>query len=416
MASLPGDLQQARDGGRPVEPAKPGSRGDPHVAHGEPEAHERFLATRTFGSLDGLRALSIIAVVWHHTHDGLAGVPITGRGFLGVDLFFVISGFLIVTLLLREKRQTGGISLRGFYVRRFLRIFPAFYGTLLVIGAAAIFADGHSAELVRRDLPYAAFYVANLVPMQSMLYVTWSLSVEEQFYVAVPTLEKHGGRALPLVLGAAYLVVALPPFGVLPDVALPGFFREATFGPILLGVLLAHALDDPRAFAALRRVLGRSWSSPVAAALVLVASSHPAADISGWPRLAIHWAMLALVASCVTRERHALSGCLRWWPLRRIGAVSYGIYLYHLPVMHFVTKGGGRLPAWSQLATFGGTLLGTWIVAEASYHLYESRFLALKSRFAPSRPGPAAASMQQPPAILGAVVHDEAVQPRVPAP
>lgn len=107
-------------------------------------AHADFLRQRTFGSLDGLRAISIIGVVWHHTgaDTGLRGMT---RGFLGVDLFFVISGFLIVSLLLRERRRTGAISLRAFYARRLLRIFPLYYG---VLGTLTANSGGNNSSMV----------------------------------------------------------------------------------------------------------------------------------------------------------------------------------------------------------------------------------------------------------------------------
>jgi peptidoglycan/LPS O-acetylase OafA/YrhL len=344
-------------------------------------AHRRYLATRVFGSLDGLRAISILAVVWHHTHASIAGWPISGRGFLGVDLFFVISGFLIVTLLLRERRRTGTTSLRKFYVRRFLRIFPPYYLTLGVVAAIAFWKPGNSAALLRRELPYAFFYVANMVPMSSMLAITWSLSVEEQFYLLVPALEKAARRFAPWILGAAWLVVTLPPVGAFPALPLPSFFRETTFGPILLGVLLAHLLDDPRGFRWAWRALRHPASSAAALGLVLAACSIPGGDISGPIRLVIHFALLLLVASCVVREGHALAPVLGWWVPRRIGAVSYGIYLYHLIVRHGVEKGLARAGRPSELLLFAGTALGTWAVAELSYWAFESRFLRLKERW-----------------------------------
>src|SRR5688500_8977594 len=98
-------------------------------------SHDAFLRTRHFGSLDGVRCFSILAVVWHHTDHSWVGAAWAGRGFLGVDMFFVLSGFLIVTLILREKDRTGTISLKDFYVRRTLRIFPIYYGLLLVLAA-----------------------------------------------------------------------------------------------------------------------------------------------------------------------------------------------------------------------------------------------------------------------------------------
>lgn len=344
-------------------------------------AHDAFLKTRTFGSLDGLRAISIVVVVWHHTHAGIPGWPITTRGFLGVDLFFVISGFLIVTLLLRERRRPGGISLRNFYIRRFLRIFPPYYLMLALVGTLAFLRSGSEAAAIRRELPWSLLYVANLVPMTSLLAITWSLAVEEQFYLLIPGLERFARRALPALLPVAYLLSCLPPLGLFPGAAIPAFFREATFGPILLGVMLAHVLDDPRGHRLVSRLVGHPAAPAAALALVLAATSVPVRDISGWPRIGIQWSLLLLVASCVVRERHVLSGALSLWPMRRIGAVSYGIYLYHLLVRHAVVAAMGLAGLASHLLLFVATVLGTWAVAEASYRWIESRFLALKSRW-----------------------------------
>jgi len=362
-------------------PPAPGGRDGEAQAAAAGEAHARFLGTKTFGSLDGLRAVSILAVVWHHTHGGTPGWPISQRGFLGVDLFFVISGFLIVTLLLRERRRTGTMSLRNFYIRRFLRIFPPYYGTLLLVGAAALWRSGHESAAIRHDFPYALFYIANLVPMQSLLSITWSLAVEEQFYLVIPALEKLARRVFPWLLALAFLLGSLPPFGFFPGWKLPEFFRETTFGPILLGVMLAHLLDHPSGYRWAFRVLGRAPAPILAVALVILACSHPARDISGWPRLAIHLSLLVLVASCVVRERHPLAPILSLWPMQRIGAVSYGIYLYHLLVRHPVTKVMQLAGTSSGLVLFLATAVGTWLVAEISYRVFESRILALKARW-----------------------------------
>jgi peptidoglycan/LPS O-acetylase OafA/YrhL len=344
----------------------------------EGEEYARFAKTKTFASLDGLRAIAILAVVWHHAGAPVPGWQITGRGFLGVDLFFIISGFLIVTLLLREGGRTSTVSLQNFYIRRFLRIFPPYYLLLLVVGTVAVLKpSGTTSEGVKQDLPYALLYLSNLVPMHSQLAITWSLSVEEQFYIVVPTVVKYARRALPFLLPLAYVLVCLPPFGVFPALRLPAFFRETTFGPILLGAILAYILNGPRGFSCMWRDGGWRLAPLVAIGLVFAAASYPAEDISGWPRLAVHWAMLTLVASCVIREANILAPVLSLWPMRRIGIVSYGIYLYHLLVMHFALKG---LSA-PGFATFVGTALGTWVAAEVSYRFFEVRFLALKARY-----------------------------------
>src|SRR5271168_3205722 len=99
-------------------------------------SHQNFLQVQTFGSLDGLRALSILGVIWAHawivspSYGRLEAIPILRMGGFGVDVFFAISGFLITTLLLRERHKSGQISLRAFYVRRTLRIWPLYYATL----------------------------------------------------------------------------------------------------------------------------------------------------------------------------------------------------------------------------------------------------------------------------------------------
>lgn len=358
--------------------------------------HARYLATRSFASLDGLRGISILAVLWHHTHDMVPGWPATGLGFLGVDLFFVISGFLIVTLLLRERRRTGGISLRGFYVRRFLRIFPAYYATLVVVALIAFVKPGNTSADIVRDLPYALLYVSNLVPMHSLLMITWSLSTEEQFYLVIPTLERYARRAIPLLLPALYVLFTLPALGFFPGLRLPSFLRETTFGPILLGVMLAHLLDRPRGHALASALVGHGWAPVVASGLVLLACVPAADDLSGWPRVATHWALAALVASCVVRERHVLLPLLTAWPMRRIGVVSYGIYLYHMLVRHAVDQAMQRAGTTSRIVFFLATSLGTWALAELAYWLFESRFLALKARFAPEPSRPAAVTAPAP--------------------
>jgi len=348
-------------------------------------SHGRFLETKIFPSLDGLRALSIIAVVWHHTHGEIVGWPITGRGFLGVDLFFEISGFLIVTLLLRERRRTGTINLRNFYVRRFLRIFPPYYAMLFVIGAVALIGKGKTSAATLHEWPFALLYVSNLVPMESLLSITWSLSTEEQFYLVVPAIQKRAKHWMLYGLPFVYILVVLPTFGLFPNVNMPPFFRQTTFGPILLGVLLAHLFDHPRSFGWIARALSPRWVPFVASAATLFLLNIDFPDISGWPRVAVHFAMLALLASWVLQEGGLALRLLSVWPLRRIGAVSYGIYLFHHFGRHFADKGLHALGLFSLFALFLLTLVGTWGLAEVSYRYFEVRFLALKERFSGSR-------------------------------
>lgn len=143
-------------------------------------SHAQYVAQRSFGSLDGLRCLSIVAVLWHHGKPSIDFPTIATRGFLGVDLFFVISGFLIVTLLLRERDQIGQISLKKFYVRRTLRIFPVYY--LLVCTLALYYSfvasDSSVGDQFLSDLWIYLTYLGNYFFLGWA--IVWSLAAEEQ--------------------------------------------------------------------------------------------------------------------------------------------------------------------------------------------------------------------------------------------
>ncbi|MCX5745493.1 MAG: acyltransferase, partial [Proteobacteria bacterium] len=141
-------------------------------------------------ALDGLRALSILAVIAHHGGGAAAGAasPL-GRGHLGVQLFFVLSGFLITSLLIQERARSGGIDLARFYVRRSLRIFPLYFAVLalyvVVVGLTARHEPAGRAFFA--NLPYFATYTSNwmvsLDEPRVIFYFAWSLAVEEQFYL-----------------------------------------------------------------------------------------------------------------------------------------------------------------------------------------------------------------------------------------
>lgn len=352
-------------------------------------SYAEYKSRRTFGSLDGFRCISILAVIWHHARGDLQLGRIGERGFVGVDMFFVLSGFLIVTLLLRERERGGDISLRAFYARRSLRIMPLYYG--VVLGSALLFIglrpDGSTATDIREGLPYLLTYTTNWVEVAGILSITWSLSAEEQFYLVWPPVQKYARRAVWVLIGLIVLSQAinfrlldpaLAKLGVGPD-DLP-MLRESTFTPILFGVLLAYGLNDRAWFDRLSKVLGYRFAPVVLVLLLMLALEILPGDLRGWPRLVIHVIMVALLASAVLREDHALAPLLRWGPIVRIGVLSYGMYLLHMFVEHYTTKLGDRgLPV---ILQFPLAVLGTYIVAEVSYRYYETPFLRLKKRFA----------------------------------
>jgi peptidoglycan/LPS O-acetylase OafA/YrhL len=350
--------------------------------------HESFQRARHFGSLDGLRAASIIAVVLHHTAgDALPHSRLVRKGAEGVTLFFAISGFLITTLLLREQERHGTIDLGAFYARRSLRIFPLYYAVLLLYGGLVYALERHTAvgRQFFENLPYFATYTSNwFVPLEGrvIFYFAWSLAAEEQFYLVWPPLL----RVLPSRVAALWVVGALS-LGIVAvelthvaGAAVPkGLLWLVLKLPlsILLGVCAALALHGPRGFALLAGPLGHKYAS--ALWLVLAVASLA---LGGVPRFVPHVLLTALVVACVIRPDHALARLLALRPLAYVGTVSYGLYLLHVLVKNALAKVLTRFvgePVWWLL--FPGTLLVATGVAALSFRYFESPILRLKKRY-----------------------------------
>jgi peptidoglycan/LPS O-acetylase OafA/YrhL len=371
--------------------------------------HAEYLRRRTFANLDGLRCASILAVLWYHVprQGKLPGA--LERGFLGVDLFFVLSGFLITTLLLREQDRHGRIALGAFYMRRTLRIFPIYYlalgGYWLWTAWSETAGRLHIRQPFADSLPYYATYLANFVDTELTWRHTWSLATEEQFYLLwPPLLALLGARLSVWVLVGAFLLMQAVSFGRLDWLLDSGLrpnpaFWGTTFAPILLGVLLAIVLHARRGFDLLARLLGASWLGPLLLLATLAAASLPEGaalrlpsgevHFRGLPRLATHLAMALLLAHCVLQERTWLRPLLTTPPAVYLGRISYGIYLLHAPVFLAWYAGGYRwfdlplpqLPTVSALWLFLGATTLTVLVAALSFHLFEQPFLRMKQRF-----------------------------------
>jgi peptidoglycan/LPS O-acetylase OafA/YrhL len=354
------------------------------------DAHAAFRKRRHFGSLDGLRAISVVGVIWHHTAPPYeAGQPyLIANGHHGVTLFFAISGFLIVSLLLREQDRTGAIDLRAFYLRRSLRIFPLYY-TVLALYTLLVFALERDHPVGREffaNLPFFITYTSNwfvLLEGRVIFYFAWSLAAEEQFYLVWPTIQKFLSlRAALSVLGAIIVCViaaqlllpaARPARTALADRMLAGIPLAICFG-----VLLAHAMHHPHSFRALRRIYPGRGSSLLWLAVLVACLSWPRA-----PEFLVHACAALFVGACVYREDHWLAALLRWRPLVHVGAVSYGIYLLHMLVKNAVLQSAhaARLELWP-LAPFLLTVLGSVAVATLSFRHFESIFLRMKPRTA----------------------------------
>ena len=349
--------------------------------------HATYLGQTRFGSLDGLRAIAIAAVLWHHWPGrfDLLETKLSHYGFLGVDLFFVISGFLITTLLMREETRDGTFSLSAFYWRRVLRILPVYYLVVTLVGVYYIVLRG---EVQYLDLwPYYYLFLSNFLTHHiPMLDPTWSLAVEEQFYLIWPVLLMLVPRRL--ILPLLGLLVAANVAGMLWQMQTTpsetGVLRwalpNATYAPILMGAAMAVLLHQPRGFALLWPVMGGPWAAPLWLATVLALIVVLPDSLLGWPNLVLHLAMCALVGACVMREDNGLAQLLRMRPLVRLGAVSYGVYLYHLPVLHPVMIGTERFDLALGWGMFGMYALLSYAVAEISFATWERYFTRFRGR------------------------------------
>jgi peptidoglycan/LPS O-acetylase OafA/YrhL len=363
----------------------------------EADPYDRFLRNKNFSSLNGVRCICCLAVIKEHVLWNFPGPRLFSLGFLGVDLFFVISGFLIVTLLIRERDRRGSVSLGKFYARRSLRIFPIYY--LLIFAVFSLFLaispwKPNGFQYYKWAFPVLLTYTQDLirVPLGNF-NPCWTLAMEEQFYLLWPTIEKFAIRQLRwVILGGMLLLNSAVNFGLFDGLitrvygdseALKQPIFLITFTPILLGVLLAYLLNDRRLFGVLYRLLGYRWS-PFLILAVLFATCEMRPEITrGWVSSAVHLIFVLLLGSLVIREDHFARPILTLKPIARLGVISYGIYLYHLWVINIVATSLDRLHPGgvNKGILFVLATIATIAVAEVSFRLIEQPLLRFKERF-----------------------------------
>jgi peptidoglycan/LPS O-acetylase OafA/YrhL len=343
--------------------------------------------------LDGLRALSVIAVICYH-----AGFGWMHGGWIGVEVFFVISGFLITSLLVGERERTGGVRLGEFWRRRARRLLPALFVMLAVIAVAAL-AVGTPAERggMRRDLPWAIFYLGNWgqivggIPYYAtdppLLRHLWSLAIEEQFYLVWPVVfvALTAARLRPSTIArslasvAAFFIVwtwwlhatgpgPVPLLGGLDRV---NFMYLSTFtraGGLLLGSAAAFVWRPWRRPAATDpgRVLDLAGGvALLALAAIAATATLTAGYVYQWLLPMVTLLSLAVVLVVVHPTARRIRGLLGWRPLVDVGRRSYGLYLWHWPV--FVLLGATR----GSVGRFVGALAIAVVATELSYRYVE---------------------------------------------
>ena len=355
--------------------------------------------------LDGLRFLAFLAVYLQHTvgfgiggnhqhlpnwlGDLLGAIGLAGT--FGVDLFFVLSSYLITELLLRERALRGMLDVKAFYIRRILRIWPLYF--LFVIFAYAITFVVPSEELTWKHVLGYFFFAGNwvyfLVPVTTVAGPLWSVSLEEQFYLIWPWVIRGLDRRRLIMLASGLMAFALVTrlaMGVLHPgddwVSKNSFTR---IDGIAVGALIALVLDGgvPAWSTGARAALAATGLL----ALLAIAYTFGLFDLPvGLPQLVLGWPLAAVACGglllSVLGDAGPFTAILRSRPVVYLGRISYGLYVYH----ELILKAGAEL--FPRYNSSGGQMVAYWLfglagtipLAAASYRWLELPFLRLKRR------------------------------------
>ena len=349
--------------------------------------YEDFLRVKHFACLDGFRAVAVLMVMGWHARNGALSAA---NGNFGVTLFFVLSGFLITTLAVREEMRSGAFQFIPFTIRRFFRIFP-----LLWLGVAAyavlifvLHLDPRASEYARA-IPFYLLYMGEwpifTAPAQGMAGLgpapfdgVWSLGIEEKFYIVWPILAfvilaRRRGRGLL----ALTFAVSLWLFWQFADLSISIWVIH--YAPIFLGCAAALFLHTRAGYAIIRHVTKPCVLYPVALSLVVLIFFR----LPPWGEAVKQLLVIGSLLGVVLEERGGISSFLSWAPLRRIGVISYGLYLFHALVFKLVDKflppGNSVLLGLLTLAV-GGT--AAVLVCEVLHRFYERPLQDLGRRIA----------------------------------
>lgn len=342
-------------------------------------------------ALDGLRAISVIGVIAVHS-----GLRWGHAGGFGVQVFFVLSGFLITSLLLREYNSSGRISIGGFYRRRALRLFPALAVFLLVCGAISLPLSAAFRSQTLSAIPFSVFYSFNWVqaltdPPFGLVTHTWSLAIEEQFYLFWPLLVvlvlRLGGGSRTLfavALGAALLSAVWAHALWISGSGVARIYYASDTGavPLMFGCAAGILYVSVR-WQGLARSLSQV-AGVIGAATIVVAllKSWPpdleyGAGVAAMLAFGVACGILGLAAAPVRVVELVLS----LPPLVLLGRISYGAYLWQGPVLML-------LAAYLHLNTWlllGAGVALTVLLSLVSYLLVERPFLRMKNGWRPNR-------------------------------
>ena len=346
-------------------------------------------------ALDGLRGLAVLLVICDHAH-----LPL-GAAWIGVDLFFVLSGFLITSLLLEERARDGRISLRAFYLRRARRILPAL--AVLTLAVAAVSLTLHQLQdrwPLWEQIATTWTFTSNATvwlagaPIGAFT-ATWSLACEEQFYLLWPlaligmAARGWSARRVLAALGFAVGALALTAWMVTATV----HSSQAFFSPLGRGaeLLLGCALAVGWRHRLLPAWLESPWTSLGALAVGALLVVRSPLSTEGTYLLAAVCAAIVLLGLLAERSP-ALTGAFSFRPLRYTGRISYGLYLFNDPVSRLLHHNLPGRP-WQEIAPL--LVVGSFACAAPSYRFVEARFLRRRPHVTP-RQEPIAATEPAP--------------------
>lgn len=342
-------------------------------------------------ALDGLRAVSVLAVILYH-----ANFSATPGGFLGVEVFFVISGFLITSLLLEERLHKGQIDLKQFWIRRARRLLPALYLLLAVVSAASILVYTDAAGRMGGDVLAALAYVSNWwniflsesyfaqAGRPPLLRNLWSLAVEEQFYLIFPpifalVIVRYGrskARIGLIVLALASAIEMAILFTPYTDPSRVYYGTDTRIAGLLVGAVLALSWTPWRSTQPAARRAGPALDAVGVVGLVII--GWYLTRVNEFDPFIYRGGMLLLDVVCIVvigvlvHPATKLSKLLEWPPLVWIGLRSYAIYLWHWPIFQ-VTRPELDLP-FKGFPVFVLRMVLTFAAAELSYRYVERPF------------------------------------------
>lgn len=334
--------------------------------------------------IDGLRALAVLPVVFYH-----AGFTVFSGGFVGVDVFFVISGFLITGLLLEERERSGSISLLGFYERRIRRIFPALFAVIgATVWATLLLFTPEDLIAFAQSAAAAALFVSNVFFYLELDYFgpgvesapllhTWSLAIEEQYYVILPLLMmwalKRSRRLFArIVVGLSIASFAVSLLLTSLDPQANFFLLPSRAWELFAGSCLALGLfGAPRALWH-RQAAGLSGLLLVSAPVLLYGPQTEFPGLTALPPVAgaalIIWAGLA---AGEVRTGHLAAQLLRLPPFVFFGKISYSLYLWHWPLLMLPVFWLGRELRWEEAL---GAVAASIALSALSWRFVEQPF------------------------------------------